>query len=52
MQVTALAPTGLAAEVRAKAALLSGVDGAGAFLPDGGVVVTEEGAVAVIDAER
>lgn len=45
VQVTALAPTGLVAEVRAKAALLSGPAGAAAFLPDGGVVVTGTGAV-------
>jgi FAD:protein FMN transferase len=43
LQVTALAPTALAAEVRAKAALLSGPDGAHAWLPDGGVVVHEDG---------
>jgi FAD:protein FMN transferase len=43
LQVTALAPTALAAEVRAKAALLAGPDGAHAWLPDGGVAVHEDG---------
>ncbi|UTI65477.1 FAD:protein FMN transferase [Paraconexibacter antarcticus] len=43
IQVTALAPTGLLAETRAKAALLSGVEGAAAFLPDGGVLVPARG---------
>lgn len=50
IQVTALAPTGMLAEVRAKAALLSGVDDAGAYLPDGGVLVTDTGAVHVLPA--
>jgi thiamine biosynthesis lipoprotein len=45
VQVTALAPTALLAEVRAKAALLSGPAGAAAFLPDGGVVITGAGAI-------
>ena len=39
MQATAVAPTALEAEIRAKAALLSGPDGAAAWLPDGGVLV-------------
>jgi len=43
LQVTALARTALGAEVRAKAALLSGPEGAHAWLPDGGVVVHEDG---------
>ncbi|WP_354700939.1 hypothetical protein DSM112329_01231 [Paraconexibacter sp. AEG42_29] len=47
VQVTALAPTGLLAEVRAKAALLSGPGGAADFLPDGGVAVTSAGAIHV-----
>jgi thiamine biosynthesis lipoprotein len=47
LQVTALAPTGLLAEVRAKAALLSGMGGAEAWLPDGGVVVGEHGVLHV-----
>lgn len=49
VQVTALAPTGLLAEVRAKAALLSGVTGAAAHLPDGGVLVTDAGTVHHLD---
>jgi thiamine biosynthesis lipoprotein len=39
LQVTAVAPTALLAEVRAKAALLSGSAGAQRHLPDGGHVV-------------
>jgi FAD:protein FMN transferase len=40
LQVTAIAPTALIAEIRAKAALLNGEPGAGAHLPEGGYVVT------------
>lgn len=43
VQATALAPTALEAEVRAKAALLSGPDAAATWLPDGGVLVLEDG---------
>jgi thiamine biosynthesis lipoprotein len=43
VQVTALAPTALQAETRAKAALLSGPDAAPGWLPDGGVVVLDNG---------
>jgi FAD:protein FMN transferase len=43
VQATAVAPTALEAEVRAKAAVLSGPDGAGAWLPHGGVVVLDDG---------
>ena len=39
LQVTAIAPTALVAEVRAKAALLAGHAAASAHLPDGGHVV-------------
>ena len=49
LQVTALAPTALAAEVRAKAALLAGPDGVHGWLPDGGVVVHEDGRHEVVD---
>jgi thiamine biosynthesis lipoprotein len=42
-QVTALAPSAFLAEVRAKAALLSGIDGAAAHLPDGGLVIAADG---------
>ncbi len=42
VQATALAPTALEAEVRAKAAVLAGPDGAPAWLPDGGVLVYDD----------
>jgi thiamine biosynthesis lipoprotein len=44
-QVTAVAPTGTEAEVRAKAALLSGPEGCDRWLPDGGVIVHRDGTV-------
>jgi thiamine biosynthesis lipoprotein len=50
VQVTALAPTALEAEIRAKAAILSGPERAPEWLPDGGVVVADDGGVAVIAA--
>lgn len=43
VQVTALAPSAVEAEVRAKAALLSGPDAAGSWLPHGGVVAYDDG---------
>jgi len=43
VQVTALAGTAVQAEIRSKAALLSGPDGAAAWLPDGGVIVFDGG---------
>lgn len=43
VQVTALGPSALAAEVKAKAALLSGPAGAHRWLAEGGVVVFEDG---------
>jgi thiamine biosynthesis lipoprotein len=43
VQVTALASSALEAEIRAKAALLSGPDGAAAWLPDGGALVLDDG---------
>ncbi len=43
VQATALAPTALEAEARAKAALLSGPGRCGAWLPHGGLVVDEDG---------
>jgi hypothetical protein len=43
IQVTAIAPTGAEAEVRAKAALLSGAGQAMGWLPHGGVVVLADG---------
>ena len=50
VQVTALAPTALEAEIRAKAAILSGPGGARAWLPDGGVIVADDGGFEVIAA--
>ena len=52
VQVTALAPSALLAEVYAKAALLAGPDGAARWLPHGGVVVSDDEAVEAIAAER
>lgn len=43
VQATAVAPTALEAEVRAKAAVLSGSDAAAAWLPYGGVIVFDDG---------
>jgi thiamine biosynthesis lipoprotein len=50
VQATALARTALAAETLAKAALLSGPEGARNWLPHGGVLVFEDGAHEVIEA--
>ena len=50
VQVTALAPTGVEAEARAKAALLSGPGAATDWLPHGGVVVRDDGGVDVAPA--
>jgi thiamine biosynthesis lipoprotein len=47
-QVTALAPTAVEAEIRAKAALLSGVDAAAGHLPHGGVLITADGVIVQI----
>jgi thiamine biosynthesis lipoprotein len=52
VQVTALAPSALAAEVYAKAALLAGPGGAAGWLPYGGVVVCNDERVEVVAAER
>ena len=43
VQATAIAPTALEAEVRAKAAVLSGPEYAAGWLPHGGVVVLDDG---------
>ena len=48
VQTTALAPSALEAEVRAKTALLSGPRAAGAHLRHGGVIVLEDGSHEVI----
>ena len=52
IQVTALAPTALEAEARAKAALLSGPAGAERWLPHGGVIVDEDGHTEVCGETR
>jgi FAD:protein FMN transferase len=49
VQATAVAPSGLHAETLAKAALLAGPGGADAWLPFGGVIVTEDGDVRIVD---
>jgi thiamine biosynthesis lipoprotein len=49
VQVTALAPTAVEAEIRAKAAVLGGPRAAPAWIPDGGVVVHDDGSVRVIE---
>jgi thiamine biosynthesis lipoprotein len=49
LQATALAPTALEAEVRAKAALLAGPDAAAEHLPAGGVLVGESGKVSIVE---
>ncbi len=51
VQATALAPTALLAEVRAKHALLSGPELGRARLPGGGVLVLEDGSVLVVEPE-
>jgi thiamine biosynthesis lipoprotein len=48
VQVTALAPSALVAEIHAKAAILSGPRSARAWLPHGGVVVLDDGSHEVI----
>jgi thiamine biosynthesis lipoprotein len=48
VQVTALAPSALMAEVHAKAAILSGPHGARAWLPHGGVIVRDDGSHEVV----
>jgi FAD:protein FMN transferase len=49
VQATALAPTATEAEVLAKAAVLSGPERAGAWMPHGGVVVLEAGGYEVVE---
>jgi thiamine biosynthesis lipoprotein len=50
VQVTALAASAALAEIYAKAAILSGPAGARAWLPDGGVIVFDDGSHEVIPA--
>lgn len=52
VQVSALAPSALIAEVYAKSSLLSGADHAADWLPHGGVLVYDSGVVDVVTAER
>jgi FAD:protein FMN transferase len=49
VQATALAPTAVEAEIRAKAAILSGPDRGRQWLHDGGVLVFDDGEFDVID---
>jgi thiamine biosynthesis lipoprotein len=49
VQVTALAPSALMAEIQAKAAVLSGPRLARAWLPHGGVVVLDDGSHEVVE---
>jgi len=48
VQASALAPTGLEGEALAKAAVLSGPDGAEAWLPHGGVILYDDGSAKVV----
>jgi thiamine biosynthesis lipoprotein len=52
VQVTALAPSALIAEIHAKAAILSGPRGARARLPHGGVIVLDDGSHEVVEPPR
>jgi thiamine biosynthesis lipoprotein len=52
IQATAIAPSALEAEIRAKAALLSGPARAAAWLVHGGVVVADDGSARVIGPGR
>jgi thiamine biosynthesis lipoprotein len=52
VQATALAHSALLAEVYAKAALLSGPDGAAEWLPHGGILVRDGGEVDVVAGDR
>jgi thiamine biosynthesis lipoprotein len=49
VQVTALAPTALEAEALSKAALLSGPEGAAAWLRHGGLIVHEDASCEVLE---
>lgn len=52
VQATALAPTALEAEFRAKAALLSGPERARHWLPYGGLIVRDDGTYTVVPSVR
>jgi thiamine biosynthesis lipoprotein len=49
VQVTALAPSALQAEIRAKAAILAGPRAARAWLPHGGLIVLDDGSPEVVE---
>ena len=49
VQASALAPTALEGEALAKAAVLSGPEAAGAWLPHGGVVLLDDGSTQVLE---
>jgi thiamine biosynthesis lipoprotein len=51
VQATALAPTALLAEIRAKSALLAGPAAAAQWLSDGGLIVADDGRVERIGGE-
>jgi thiamine biosynthesis lipoprotein len=48
VQATAFAPTALEAEIRAKAAVLTGPGSARDWLPHGGVIVLDDGSSEVV----
>jgi thiamine biosynthesis lipoprotein len=50
VQATALAPTATEAEIRAKAAVLTGPDGAARWLPHGGVLVFDDGCARIVES--
>jgi FAD:protein FMN transferase len=50
VQATAIAPTAVEAEIRAKAAVLSGPDAAASWLPHGGVIVDEDGRATLVES--
>jgi FAD:protein FMN transferase len=51
VQATALAPTALEAEIRAKAAVLAGPEDAASWLPHGGAVVLDDGSARIAAPE-
>ena len=50
VQATALAPTAVEAEIRAKAAVLSGPDGAQPWLRHGGALVFDDGCATIVES--
>jgi thiamine biosynthesis lipoprotein len=52
VQATAIAPTALEAEARAKAAVLGGPEQAARWLPHGGVVVLDDGSHQITSSRR